>query len=189
ELPRCHHIGHTGTIDRPHQAGTNDGNLCRSATGMADRTHREISEQGDHSCLLQEGAKQDEQKNKSGGDVSRRSVDAFGAETHGADDLIETVAAMCQQAGQILAEEPIQQEQAANNRQSPSHYAASSLEDQNQRDDAYDHIGIGHLARTLGKIGLENPVIKAESEPKHPKRPAYIPSGSSFEAWHQSENH
>src|SRR5690606_39587236 len=67
--------------------------------------------------------------------VGRRAVDAFDPEAQGADDLVEAVAAVHEGPGDVLAEQAVGQEQAADDRQCPAHHAAGGLEDQ------HDEIG------------------------------------------------
>ena len=91
---------------------------------------REVGEELDHPGVLQEGAEQDEEEDVGRGDIDRDAVDALGAEGHLVDDLVEGVAAVIERRRQVLAEQAVEQEQAADDRQRQAHDAPRRLEDQ-----------------------------------------------------------
>ncbi len=78
------------------------------------------------------------------------------------DELVEAVAAVRERAGQVLAEQPVQQEGGADERQRDAHHAARGLEDQHDGHDADHHVPVGQFAGALDQVGLEDPVIEAE---------------------------
>ena len=101
---------------------------------MADQAKGEIVEELDHAGVLEEGTEQDEQEDVGRGDQRRDAVDAFSAEGELVDDLRVVVGPVCQLAGQVLPEEAIEQEEAADDRQGDPEYAARRLEDE------HDHV-------------------------------------------------
>jgi hypothetical protein len=189
ELAGRDDVRHSRAVDGAHQARRDDRHLGRSAALVAEQAECEVGEQLDHPGLFEERAEQDEQEDVRRRHICRRAVDALGAECQLTDDLVDAVAAVRERARQVLAEQPVQQERSADDRQSDSHHAARRLEHENDRDDPDQHVPVGQVAGTLYEVRFEDPVIEAEDEAdtaEDPAEPA-APGGRHQQEGHQQQ--
>ena len=163
ELAGRDDVRHAGAVDRAHQRRRDDRDLRRTARVVADGAHRDVVEQADHARLLEERSEQDEQEDERGGDLDRRAVDAFDAAIHLVEDQVEIVSAMAIGIRDVLAQEEIDEERAAHERQRHSHHAARRLEHQHDDRRADNHVErVGVRARH--QVDIEDPVVEAERE-------------------------
>ena len=131
---------------------------------MTDEAQRHAVEKPDHAGVFEEGAEQDEKKNVRRRDQRRDAVDAFGAEAQLVHQLRYGIAAMGEVPGQVLAEQSVEQERAANDGQRHAEDAPCRLEHQQDHDGADEEIGHGRVARALDQLTLVDPVVEGEAE-------------------------
>jgi hypothetical protein len=117
----------------PISARGDHRDLGRAALGVADEAQRQGVEQVDHAGVFEEGAEQDEQEDVGRRDQGRDAEDAFGAQRQLVDDLVEAVAAMREVARQVLAEQAVEQESAADDGQGQAEDAPRRLEGQDHQ--------------------------------------------------------
>ncbi|CAH0271156.1 hypothetical protein SRABI70_03490 [Pseudomonas sp. Bi70] len=171
ELAGGDHVGDPRTGDGAHQRRGHYRNLGRAAGLVAEHAHGEIGEQPDHSRLLQERAKQDEQEDIGTRHIGRCAVEPFGTERQLVDDLVEVVATVRQVARQVLAKQAIGQEATADERQGQAHDPARRLEHQHQQGHPDHHVRGGEVTRTLDQVCLEVPLVKRRAQPRQAQHP------------------
>ena len=93
------------------------------------------------------------------------------------DDLIEVIAAMIERRGQILAEEPVEQADAAHQRQRQTHQPPRAFEDQDCQQSADHKIELRRIAVARDQVGVKNPLIKPAQEAGAADHPARGPTG------------
>ena len=131
---------------------------------MTDRADGHVVEQLEHAGLFEKGAKQDKQEDVAGRDIGGGAVDAFGTECQLRYHLIQAVASVHQDVGQMLAEQGIGDEAQANHGQRPSHQAARRVEDHQQGDAADNPVGLAHVTGAVNEVSFEPPVIEGEQQ-------------------------
>ncbi len=118
ELARGHHVGDARAGDRAHERRRDDGDLGGAAAGVSDQSEGDVGEELDHPRPLQKAPEQDEQEHETGRHIDRDAVDAFGAEGHVIDDLLEGVATVIERSRKVLSKEAVCEKASANERQS-----------------------------------------------------------------------
>ncbi len=195
ELADGQHVGDAGARDRPHQPRRDDRDLGRAALGVADQAEREVVEELDHSGVLEERAEQDEQEDVRRRDQRRDAVDAFGPERELVDDLRVSVRPVREHARQVLAEQAVEQEQRADDRQRDAEDAPRRFEDEDDDRRADGDVDQRRLAGALDQRRLEHPLVEAEPEahereqPVGPRHPRHLPAVPSHRVEDEHEQH
>ena len=131
---------------------------------MADEAERDAVEEVDHPGVLEEAAEQDEQEYVRRRDERRNSEQTLGAEEELGNDLVEAVAAMRDQRGQVLTEQPVREEDRADQRQRDAQHASRRVEQQHDKQRADDEIGDTRVAGALDQRRLEHQMVEREAE-------------------------
>ena len=82
---------------------------------------------------------------------------------------------MVQGRRHVFAEQRVEQENSADQRQGDADHPARRLEHQGDDHDAHDEIGGSGVARPLDQVGVEDPVIEPQGEAEAAQEPAGQP--------------
>jgi len=80
---------------------------------------------------------------------------------------------VCQVARQVLTEQRVRQEQAADHGQRDAHHPPRGLEYQDREQHADDHIAVGQLTGTLDQVGLKYPLVGSGGHAGHAQQPGH----------------
>ena len=126
-------------VDHAEQAGRNNRNLTGAAGILACDRHRELVEKVARAGNGEERAEQAEQEHIGGRAGDGGSENAVGREHALVNDVDQLDISVIQSAGQIVAENRVQQKNDGDQRKNHAHGAAGAVDDQDHEQHRNDH--------------------------------------------------
>ena len=133
-------IGDRAAGDGTEDSGSDNGDLGGAAAFTAGQRGRKIAEDEISAADIEEGTKQQEQEYGIGGNADGHTEDTLLAE-NGLDDAGKAVALVADEAGEMFAEEGIQNGDERDGGQRGAGQTAAALQHDDGADGAHDDIG------------------------------------------------